>query len=152
MVAVGDKAPEFTLPASGGQTISLSEFKGKKVVLYFYPKDDTPGCTLEAKDFRDNIDAFEKCNTVILGASKDTPTKHDKFCTKYDLPFTLLSDEEGKLLDAYDVWKQKSMYGKTFMGIERTTILINENGVVSHVWPKVKVKGHVQEVLAAAQS
>lgn len=145
---VGDKAPDFSLPSDGGKTISLSALKGKNVVLYFYPKDDTPGCTVEAKDFRDTIKDFEKLNTVILGVSKDSVDSHDAFKKKYCLPFALIS-ADGDMCEAYGVWKEKSMYGKTYMGIERTTFLIDKTGKIANLWRKVKVDGHVAEVLAA---
>lgn len=150
-LAAGDKAPDFSLPANGGQTISLKGLKGKNVVLYFYPKDDTPGCTIEAKDFRDHLKEFETLNTVILGASKDSVESHDKFKTKYCLPFALLSDT-GSLCEDYGVWGEKSMYGKTYMGIARTTFLIDKDGVIRNVWAKVKVDGHVKEVLEAVKA
>lgn len=149
---IGDKAPDFDLPADSNKQIKTGDFKGKNIVLYFYPKDDTPGCTTEANDFKNKIAEFEKLNTVILGVSKDSPTKHDKFKAKYDLPFNLISDEEGKMLEDYNVWKEKSMYGKTFMGINRTTYLIDSEGKIAQIWNKVKVKGHVEEVLEAAKN
>jgi thioredoxin-dependent peroxiredoxin len=151
-LSVGDKSPDFSLPASGGKTISLSSLKGKNVVLYFYPKDDTPGCTVEAKDFRDHLKEFEKANAVILGASKDSVKSHEKFQEKFCLPFPLLSDEIGSLCADYGVWVEKSMYGKTYMGIERTTFLIGKDGTIKNIWPKVKVDNHVQEVLAAVKA
>lgn len=151
-LAIGDKAPAFTLPVDEGKKISLSELKGKSVVLYFYPKDDTPGCTLEAKDFRDHLKEFEKAGAVILGASKDPVKSHLKFKEKYCLPFPLLSDEEGSLCEDYGVWVEKSMYGKKYMGVERTTFLIDKNGTIAHIWRKVKVEGHVGEVLAAVKA
>jgi thioredoxin-dependent peroxiredoxin len=147
---VGDKAPDFKLPADGGKTISLSALKGKNVVLYFYPKDDTPGCTIEAKDFRDHIKDFEAANTMVLGMSKDPVKSHDSFKEKYCLPFPLVSDT-GTTAEDYGVWGEKSMYGKTYMGIERTTFLIDKNGVIRNIWRKVKVDGHVSEVLNAAK-
>ncbi len=150
-LAVGDKAPGFDLPADGGKNISLSGLKGKNVVLYFYPKDDTPGCTVEAKDFRDNIKEFEKLGTVILGVSKDSVDSHDKFKKKFCLPFALLSDT-GTTCEDYGVWGEKSMYGKTYMGIARTTFLIDKTGTIKNIWPKVKVDGHVLEVLSAVKA
>lgn len=147
----GDKAPDFTLPTDSGGTVSLSELKGKNVVLYFYPKDDTPGCTVEAKDFRDNIEAFKKADTVVLGISKDSVKSHDKFKEKHCLPFGLISDETGSMCEDYGVWVEKSMYGKKYMGIERTTFLIDKQGKIAKVWPKVKVEGHVAEVLQESQ-
>lgn len=146
-LAAGDRAPDFLLPAGGGKNISLSALKGKNVVLYFYPKDDTPGCTVEAKDFRDAMKEFEKLDTVILGVSKDSVESHDKFKKKYCLPFALLSDGSGKTCEDYGVWVEKSMYGKTYMGIERATFLIGKDGAICNIWRKVKVEGHVQEVL-----
>ncbi|MEQ8229644.1 MAG: thioredoxin-dependent thiol peroxidase [Rhodospirillales bacterium] len=145
---VGDKAPDFNLPTDGGGTLALKDLKGKKVVLYFYPKDDTPGCTTEAQAFRDAIKTFEKAGAVIVGASKDSVARHDKFKTKYDLPFQLVSDEDGTLCESYGVWVEKNMYGRKYMGIQRATFLIDEKGVIRHIWPKVKVKEHADDVLA----
>ena len=147
----GDNAPDFSLPTDGDKTITLSELKGKSVVIYFYPKDDTPGCTKESCDFRDNIKFFEENNIQILGVSKDSVKKHDKFKDKYDLNFPLISDEECKMIEAYGVWVEKSMYGRKYMGIERTTFLIDENGVIRKIWSKVKVPGHVEDVMKTAQ-
>jgi len=147
MLEAGKKAPEFTLPDGNGDLVSLSEFKGKKVVLYFYPKDNTSGCTQEACDFRDTFPEFGKVNAVILGMSPDPVKSHKKFSDKFELPFTLLADENKEVLEAYGVWKEKSMYGKKYMGVERTTVVIDEDGIILHVFPKVKVKGHVDEVL-----
>jgi len=152
MPEVGDKAPDFTLPGDGGQTISLSDLKGKKVVLYFYPKDDTPGCTKEAIAFTQKKAEFEAAGTVIIGVSKDTAAKHDKFKAKHDLTIDLASDEEGQTIEAYGVWVEKNMYGKKYMGIERATYLIDEAGVIKEVWRKVKVPGHAEKVLDAAQA
>jgi peroxiredoxin Q/BCP len=149
MIEVGDKAPEFKLKNDEGGEVSLKDFKGKKVVLYFYPKDDTPGCTKEACGFRDNEKKFEKGNTVILGVSADDVDSHVKFKKKFGLPFPLLSDPEKKAIKAYGVWKEKSMYGKKYMGIERTTFVIDENGNIAKIFPKVKVDGHIEEVLAS---
>lgn len=148
---VGDRAPDFNLPASGNKSVSLAQFKGKKAVLYFYPKDDTPGCTIEAKDFRDLMKEFEHENTVIIGLSKDSVKSHDTFREKYCLPFILASDETGATCEAYGVWIEKSMYGKKYMGIERVTFLIDSQGSIAHIWPKVKVEGHAKEVLEAAK-
>lgn len=148
----GSAAPDFTLPSDGGGEISLSQLKGKQVVLYFYPKDDTSGCTQESKDFAATKAEFDGENTVILGISKDSVQSHDKFKAKLGLPFALLSDADGTVCETYGVWKQKSMFGKKYMGIERTTFLIGEDGRIRHVWPKVKVEGHVKEVLKAAKS
>ncbi|HEX2865438.1 MAG TPA: thioredoxin-dependent thiol peroxidase [Ignavibacteriales bacterium] len=149
MLKEGDKAPEFTLKDTNGNTVSLEDFLGKKVVLYFYPKDDTPGCTKEACSFRDNLPAFGGLNAVILGLSADSEESHRKFTSKYNLPFTLLSDPDKKVIQAYGVWKEKNMYGKKSMGIERTTFIIDEQGRIMKVFPKVKVDGHVEEVMEA---
>lgn len=151
-VEPGQTAPDFTLPTDGGKTLSLSELRGKKVVLYFYPKDDTSGCTAEACGFRDALPDFSKVDAVILGLSKDSVKKHDKFKEKYELPFTLLSDEEGEVCAAYGTWVEKSMYGRKYMGIERATFLIDEQGVVRQVWRKVKVPGHAEAVLKAVEA
>lgn len=148
---IGDTAPDFTLPTDGEGELTLSSLKGQKAVIYFYPKDDTPGCTKESCAFRDNLPHFEKMNAAIIGISKDTVAKHDKFKAKHNLNFPLVSDEEGVALDAYGVWKEKSMYGKTFMGIERSTFLIDEDGKIAQIWRKVKVKDHVEEVRAATE-
>jgi len=148
---VGDTAPAFTLPRDGGDDVSLSDFAGKQVVLYFYPKDDTPGCTKEAIGFTDMVAEFDAAGTVILGVSKDSVKKHDKFVAKHDLKIALLSDEEGDVCERYGTWVEKSMYGKTYMGIERATYLIGADGKVAQVWRKVRVPGHVEAVLAAAR-
>ncbi len=151
-IEAGKKAPDFTLPSDGGESFALSSLQGKSnVVVYFYPKDDTPGCTTEAQGFRDAIKKFEKAGTKIVGISRDSVKRHDNFKAKYDLPFTLVSDEEGEVCVAYDVWKEKKNYGRTYMGIERSTFLIDKKGVVQRVWNKVRVKGHVDAVLEAAQ-
>jgi peroxiredoxin Q/BCP len=147
LVSEGEEAPYFTLQADDGREVSLSDYLGKKVVLYFYPKDGTPGCTREAVEFRDIAKEFEEEGAVILGVSKDSIKSHQKFKQKHELPFTLLSDPEGKVLDIYGVWKKKSLYGRTFMGTERTTFLIDEKGIVKKVYRKVKVKGHAQACL-----
>ena len=152
MVELGKKAPDFKLPTDGGGTISLKDLKGQKVVLYFYPKDDTPGCTKEACGFRDAMPDFTKVDAVIIGVSKDSVARHDKFKGKYDLPFTLAADEDGTVCEAYGTWVEKSMYGRKYMGIDRATFLIDEKGVLRGEWRKVKVKGHVEEVLEAAQA
>ena len=146
-VVEGAKAPEFSLPDGEGRTVSLKDFKGKTLVIYFYPKDDTPGCTKEACDFRDNLALLKKAGAAVVGVSRDSVKSHAKFATKYDLPFPLLSDEVGEMLEAYGVWRKKSFMGKTFMGIVRTTFLVDARGVVRKVWEKVKVGGHVDEVL-----
>ncbi len=144
---IGQPAPLFTAPTDNG-TVSLESLRGKRVVLYFYPKDATPGCTIEAKGFRDLHDAFAAANTVILGVSKDTVKKHQSFKAKECLPFTLVTDEGG-LCEAYGAWREKSLYGKKYLGIARITFLIDEAGVVRQVWDPVKAAGHAQEVLAA---
>lgn len=148
----GDPAPDFTLPASGGQTISLGDFAGKQVVLYLYPRDDTPGCTKEAIGFTEHLDAFTAENAVILGLSKDTPVKHDKFIAKHDLKIALLSDEDGSVIESYGSWVEKNMYGKKSMGIERSTFLIGPDGALQKIWRKVKVPGHVEAVLDAVRA
>ncbi len=149
---IGSIISNFTLPATGNQDISLSDYKGKNVVIYFYPKDSTPGCTTEGGDFRDQIKSFEKANTVILGVSRDTIKKHENFKSKQQFPFELLSDTEEKLCKQFDVIKLKKLYGKEYLGIERSTFLIDTNGKLVKEWRKVKVKGHVDEVLQAAQN
>ena len=149
MVLVGEKAPDFTLPADDGRPVSLNGFRGKKVVLYFYPKDDTPGCTKEACSFRDNLARVTTKGAVVLGVSRDDAKSHVKFKDKYDLNFPLLSDVDGKVTTVYGVWKKKNMYGREYFGIERTTFLIDEGGKIARIWPKVKVEGHTDEVLAA---
>jgi peroxiredoxin Q/BCP len=152
MITAGDTAPDFTLPRDGGTDVTLSAFRPCKVVLYFYPKDDTPGCTLEAQDFTARADAFAATNTTVIGISKDSVKAHDKFCRKHGLSVILVSDEAGQTCEDYGVWGEKSMYGKTYMGIERTTVLIDGTGQVAQVWNKVSVKGHADEVLVAAQA
>ncbi|MFC2135521.1 thioredoxin-dependent thiol peroxidase [Bacteroidota bacterium] len=147
MLKEGLKAPAFTLPDSNGKKVSLKDFIGKKVVIYFYPKDNTPGCTTEACSFRDEYPNFKKLRTAVLGVSADSIESHKKFSDKHELPFTLLSDTDKKVLEKYGVWKEKSMYGRKYMGIERTTVVIDEKGKVIKIFPKVKVKGHVEEVL-----
>ena len=151
-VKTGDKAPDFTLPTDGNGKVSLAKLKGKKVILYFYPKDDTSGCTAEACGFRDNLPKFGKSDAVVIGISRDSVASHDKFKKKYELPFTLASDEDGKVCEAYGTWVEKSMYGRKYMGIERATFLIDPKGVTRNIWRKVKVLGHVEEVLAAAKA
>ncbi len=147
MLKPGDKAPEFSLISDEGKKASLKDLKGKKVILYFYPKDDTTGCTAEACSFRDNIKFIEKKNAVVIGVSKDNTASHQKFKKKYSLPFTLLSDENLDMLKDYEVWKEKSMYGKKYMGIERTTYIIDAKGKIQDIFNKVKVQGHTEEVL-----
>lgn len=147
MLKEGNKAPDFKLPGDDGKTHSLKDYKGKKVVLYFYPKDDTSGCTKEACDFRDNMKRIAKKDTVVIGVSKDSIKSHNKFKDKYDLNFLLLSDEDCKVLEKYGVWQEKSMYGRKYMGVVRSTFIIDENGKIKKIFPKVKVPGHVDEVL-----
>ena len=151
-VDVGDTAPDFTMPTDGGGEVSLAKLKGRPVVLYFYPRDDTPGCTKEACGFRDNFPDFKGVDAEIIGVSRDTVGKHDKFKAKYDLPFTLGADEDGAVTEAYGVWVEKSMYGRKSMGIERATFLIDTDGRIAKVWRKVKVPGHVDEVLEAVKA
>jgi peroxiredoxin Q/BCP len=146
---VGSPAPAFAAADDTGKTVTLADYTGKKLVLYFYPKDDTPGCTTESCDFRDNMKAFEKLGVAVLGVSKDSVTSHVKFKKKYDLNFPLLSDEDGKICESYGVWVEKSMYGKKYMGIERSTFLIDESGKIAALWRKVSVTGHVDDVKRA---
>jgi thioredoxin-dependent peroxiredoxin len=148
-LSIGSAAPNFSLEASDGNKYSLKDFKGKKVVLYFYPKDNTSGCTKEACSFRDNFSAIKKKGAVVIGVSPDSLTSHEKFISKFDLNFLLLSDESKKMLQAYDVWKEKSMYGRKYMGVVRSTFIIDEKGKIAHIFPKVKVEGHTEEVLDA---
>lgn len=151
-LAVGDKAPDFTLPTDGGGKISLKSLKGKPVVLYFYPKDDTSGCTAEACAFRDAIPDFSQVKAEIVGISRDSVTSHDKFKKKYKLPFPLASDEDGEVCEAYGTWVEKSMYGRKYMGIERSTFLIDGKGIIRAIWRKVKVPGHAEDVLEAVKA
>jgi len=144
---VGEKAPDFSLPSTDGRTISLGDLRGKKVVLYFYPKDSTPGCTKEACDFRDNVDRLKRKGARVIGVSADSVKSHEKFSKKYDLPFPLLSDESKEMLRAYGVWKEKSFMGRKYMGIVRTTVVIDEEGKIENVFENVSVKDHVDEVL-----
>jgi peroxiredoxin Q/BCP len=147
MPGPGDKAPSFTLSMGSGGTLSLKDLKGKKVVLYFYPKDNTSGCTKEACSFQDNLSALKKKGAVVLGVSLDSVESHARFARKHHLQFPLLSDETKEVLKAYGVWKEKSLYGRKFMGIVRTTFVIDEGGCILHVFPKVKVERHVEQVL-----
>jgi peroxiredoxin Q/BCP len=149
MLKVGDEAPDFNLPTGGGKRLGLRDLKGKKVVLYFYPKDNTSGCTKEACSFQENLSAFRKKGAVVIGVSADSVASHAKFAEKYDLAFPLLSDESKDIMKSYAVWKEKSMYGRKYMGIERTTFIIDEQGVITHIFPKVKVEGHSEEILKA---
>ncbi len=151
-IEAGSVAPDFTLPTDGGGEISLKDLKGRPLVVYFYPKDDTPGCTKEACAFRDDFPNFTGASAAIIGISKDPVAKHDKFKAKYDLPFTLASDAESDVCERYGVWVEKSMYGKTYMGIERATFLIDAEGKIARVWRKVKVPGHAGEVLDAVKA
>ena len=150
-LAAGQAAPEFDLPADGGGRVRLADFKGRRLVLYFYPKDDTPGCTKEAQDFTAASPEFAAAGVAVIGVSKDGVASHDEFKAKYGLPFALASDESGSTVEAYGSWVEKSMYGKSYMGIDRSTFLIDGAGTVRRVWRKVKVPGHVEEVLAAAR-
>jgi len=152
MLEKDQTAPDFTLPRDGGDQITLSDLKPKSVVLYFYPKDDTSGCTTEAVDFTNQIDAFAAANTIVLGVSKDSLGKHDKFRDKHNLKVALLSDDNSDVCERYGVWVEKSMYGRTYMGIERTTFLIDGSGRIKDIWRKVRVKNHVDEVLKSAQA
>lgn len=149
--AIGKKIKNFTRPATGNQTLSLSDLQGKNLVLYFYPKDSTPGCTTEGQEFRDHIQQFANANTVILGVSRDSLRKHENFKAKQSFPFELLSDEDESLCRQFDVIKLKKLYGKEYMGIDRSTFLINTEGLLVQEWRSVRVKGHVQAVLAAVQ-
>ena len=148
-IAQGIPAPDFTLPTDAGDTLTLSSLRGQWVVLFAYPKDDTSGCTVEACEFRDALPQFDASKAVILGISPDSVKSHVKFKAKFELPYTLLADEEKTVLQAYDVWKEKSMYGKTYMGVERTTFLIDPTGQIAKVFTKVKPAGHAAEVMAA---
>ena len=152
MITIGDSAPQFTLSTNGGGQFSLVDAAGKYLILYFYPKDDTPGCTKEAVEFSEESAAFEAQNAMVVGVSRDTVKKHDKFIGKYDLRIPLISDEEGSLCEAFGTWVEKRMYGKTYMGIERATFLISPEGQLLQMWRKVKVPGHVEEVLAQLKS
>lgn len=152
MISEGNTAPDFTLPRDGGTTVTLSALRPGKVVLYFYPRDDTPGCTLEAQEFNARLADFTAAGVTVIGISKDSVKSHDKFCARHGLGIILASDEGGTTCEDYGVWGEKSMYGKTFMGITRATFLIDGTGKVARIWPKVSVKGHADEVLAAARA
>jgi thioredoxin-dependent peroxiredoxin len=152
MLEVGKKAPAFSLPAASGKKVALKELAGKRVVIYFYPKDDTPGCTTEAMNFRDEALRFGKLNTVVLGVSKDSVESHCKFINKHGLNFDLLSDVDGQVVEKYGAWGEKNMYGKKSMGIIRTTVVIDEAGVVQQIFPKVRVDGHVEKVLESLKA
>ncbi|MEK7748436.1 MAG: thioredoxin-dependent thiol peroxidase [Bacteroidota bacterium] len=149
MLNVGEKAPDFSLPTGYGKVLSLKDFRGKKVVLYFYPKDDTPGCTREACSFEENLDAVRKKGAVVIGVSADSLDSHQKFAKKYGLSFPLVSDEKKNIVEAYGVWKQKSFMGRKYMGIERTTFVIDKEGKIQNMFEKVRVDGHTDQVLAA---
>lgn len=147
----GDYAPDFTLDSDKGGSITLSELRGKNVVLYFYPKDDTPGCTIEGKEFSNYIDDFEDAKTIVIGISRDDTTSHQRFKQKCDLSVTLVSDIDGTVCEAYAVWVEKNMYGKKYMGIQRDTFLVDKKGMIKKIWHKVKVEGHAREVLEEAR-
>lgn len=148
----GDAAPDFSLPTDDGATVTLSMFKGRKLVLYFYPRDSTPGCTTEAREFSERLDAFTATDAVVVGVSKDSLRKHETFRAKQDLKIRLASDINSDVCERYGVWSEKKMYGKSFMGIQRATFLIDREGRIARIWPKVKVKGHADEVLEAARA
>lgn len=152
MLEEGKKAPDFKLKNQDGKIISLNDFKGKNIILYFYPKDNTSGCTKEACNFRDEFPRFKNVDAVILGVSPDSVESHKKFAEKYKLPFNLLSDEDRNVLEKYGVWKEKSMYGRKYMGVERTTVIIDENGKIKKIFPKVNVEGHNHEILEALKN
>ncbi len=152
MPEINQPAPDFTLPVTGGGDVTLSDLQGKSVVLYFYPRDDTPGCTTEAVGFSEHLQAFEDAGAVVYGISRDSMAKHDRFAAKHELTVPLLADEEGTVTEAYDVWVEKNMYGKKSMGIERATYLIDAQGNIARIWRKVKVPGHVEEVLEAVRA
>lgn len=152
MPDISQPAPDFTMPVTGGGEISLSDLRGKIVVLYFYPRDDTPGCTMEAIEFSADLPSFRQAGAEVYGISRDTLAKHDRFAAKHDLTVPLLADVDGAVTQAYDVWVEKNMYGKKMMGIERATFLIDAQGNIARIWRKVKVAGHVQEVLNAVRT
>ena len=151
-VSIGRKVPDFSLPATGDQTVTLSEYKGSNVVVYFYPKDSTPGCTTEGQDFRDRMASFRRCNTAVLGISRDSIKSHENFKARQELPFELLSDADETVCRLFDVIREKNMYGRKVMGIERSTFLIDDSGVLRREWRKVRVKGHAEEVLEAVRN
>ena len=152
MLQVGKRAPAFNLESDSGKKVSLTSLRGKRVVLYFYPKDDTPGCTQESCDFRDNLSRVEAQGAVVFGVSKDSVSSHQKFKEKFSLPFPLLSDPSHAMLEKYGVWKEKKLYGRSYMGVERTTVIIDENGKVAHIFPKVKVMGHVANIIESLRA
>lgn len=149
---IGDPAPDFTLPKNGGGALSLGDYRGKKVVLYFYPQDNTPTCTLQAIDFSGKTAAFNKAGAVVIGVSPDSATSHDRFCAKHDLTIPLVADEEHKAVDAYGVWREKTTFGRTYMGVVRSTFLIDKAGRIAGIWDNVRLKGHVDAVLEAAKA
>jgi peroxiredoxin Q/BCP len=151
MLNEGDKAPSFNMPTNKGENVSLSKLKGEKIVLYFYPRDDTPGCTKEACGFRDDLSKYKRAGAVVIGVSRDSVESHEKFVKKFNLNFMLASDKEGDVCEKYDAWRMKNMYGKEYMGIGRSTFLIDTKGKINKIWPKVKVDGHVDEVLKAVK-
>lgn len=151
-LAVGDKVPNFTLPSDQDKNISISDFLGKNIVIYFYPKDDTPGCTIEAKDFSCAIEQFENLNTVVIGISRDQVKKHEKFKAKYELKHTLLADVEGQVCNKFGCWVEKSMYGKKYMGVARRTFLVDTKGIIIKIWPDVKIAGHIEDVIKSIKS
>ena len=151
MLKEGDKAPSFNMPTNKGENVSLSKLKGQKIVLYFYPRDDTPGCTKEACGFRDDLSKYKRAGAVVIGVSRDSIESHEKFVKKFNLNFTLASDKDGDVCEKYDAWRLKNMYGKEYMGIGRSTFLIDTKGKINKIWPKVKVDGHVDEVLKAVK-
>ncbi|EEB84838.1 peroxiredoxin [Roseobacter sp. GAI101] len=152
MLEISQPAPDFTLPVTGGDAVTLSALQGKAVVLYFYPRDDTPGCTKESIGFSEHLDAFKDAGALVFGISRDTMAKHDKFTAKHDLTVPLLADVDGTVTESYGVWVEKNMYGKKSMGIERATYLIDAQGNIANIWRKVKVPGHVEEVLEAVRA
>jgi peroxiredoxin Q/BCP len=152
MVSIGKKVANFTLPATGDQTLSLKDFLGTHLVVYFYPKDNTPGCTLEGQNFRDHFEAFQKAGATVLGVSRDSVKMHQNFKVKQSFPFDLLSDADEKLCKQFDVIHEKMLYGRKFMGVVRSTFIVDANGILRHEWRKVRVKGHVDEVLQAVQT
>lgn len=147
MLAIKDNAPDFSLKNQHGDTISLSDFKGKQIILYFYPKDDTPGCTRQAKDFSNNLEKLTKLNTTVVGISKDNVASHEHFCNKHNLTITLLSDEDLSVIQSYGVWKEKKNFGKSYMAISRTTFLISEKGIIQYIWNNVSPKDHFEKIL-----
>lgn len=152
LLKIGDPAPDFTLPKNGGGALSLSDYRGKKVVLYFYPQDNTPTCTLQAIDFSGKAPAFKNAGATVIGVSPDSVKSHDKFCARHDLAIPLVADEEHKAVDAYGVWRQKTTFGRTYMGVVRSTFLIDKDGRIAGIWDNVRLKGHVQDVMNAVKA